>query len=87
LGAQGQILSRYRYLTPNDSRKWIRKHHGRPPPTPHTGEALMAWDHLQRMRLEERNAAALLSLRDVDRRFKRATWIILVGSLVAGGLS
>ena len=85
-------LSRYQYLAPDDARDfvagpqlWTDENTPTYPPPPDSGAAILAQDQLHRMRLEERNAVALLTARDVGIRFRQATWIILVGSFVAAG--
>jgi hypothetical protein len=83
-------LDRYRYVTPDDTQDWVAgrqwwldEHTPMYPPPPHSGAALFAYDHLVRMRREERNASAVLSIRSMNQRFVRAKWTILVGSFVA----
>jgi hypothetical protein len=85
-------LEQYRYLTPEDAKDyvadqqwWITERVPRYPPPPHSGAAILAQDQLLRMRREERNASAVLSIRSMNQRFVRAKWIILVGSFVAAG--
>jgi hypothetical protein len=85
-------LRQYRYLTPEDAQDyvadqqwWITERIPRYPPPPHSGAAILAQDEILRMRQEERNASAVLSIRSMNETFVRAKWIILVGSFVAAG--
>jgi hypothetical protein len=90
LAQHSHTLGRYRYLAPEDAQDWfagqqlwLDEHTPIYPPPPDSGVAILAQDELLRMRREERNASAVLSIRGMNQRFVRAKWAILVGSFVA----
>jgi hypothetical protein len=90
LTQHSHTLGRYRYLAPEDAQDWfagqqlwLDEHTPMYPLPPDSGVAILAQDELLRMRREERNASAVLSIRSMNQRFIRAKWTILVGSFVA----